>query len=103
VYNVRQSTSLIKKALDKKGFSVVEIISDCPVSYGKMNKMKSPVDMLKWIKDITVSKKIWEGLSSDEKKGKYTVGEFLSKDRPDYTELYEEIIKKAQERGGNKQ
>ena len=102
VYNVRQSTSLIKKALDKKGFSVVEIISDCPVSYGKMNKMKSPVDMLKWIKDIAVSKKVWEGLSSDEKKGKYAIGEFLSKDRPDYTERYKEVIKKAQEMGGNK-
>ncbi|GAH95070.1 unnamed protein product, partial [marine sediment metagenome] len=30
------------------------------------------------------------------------IGEFLSKDRPDYTELYEEIIKKAKEMGGNK-
>ena len=102
VYNPRQSTSLIKKALDKKGFSVVEIISDCPVSYGKMNNMKSPVDMLKWIKDISVSKKVWEGLSPDEKKEKYAIGEFLNKDRPDYTERYEEIIKKAQETGGNK-
>jgi len=64
--------------------------------------MKSPVDMLKWIKDITVSKKIWEGLSLDEKKEKYAIGEFLNKDKPDYTELYEEIIKKAQEMGGNK-
>jgi pyruvate/2-oxoacid:ferredoxin oxidoreductase beta subunit len=80
----------------------IEIISDCPVSYGKMNKMKSPVDMLKWIKDIAVSKKVWEGLSPDEKKGKYAIGEFLSKDRPGYTELYEEIIKKAQKMGGNK-
>jgi 2-oxoglutarate ferredoxin oxidoreductase subunit beta len=67
-----------------------------------MNKMKSPVDMLKWIKDIAVSKKVWEGLSLNEKKGKYAVGEFLNKDRPDYTELYEEIIKKAQGMGGNK-
>ncbi len=40
VYHVRQSISLMKKALDKKGFSVVEIISDCPISYGKMNKMR---------------------------------------------------------------
>jgi len=102
VYNPRQSSSLIKKALDKKGFSVVEIISDCPVSYGKMNKMKSPVDMLKWIKDISVSKKVWEGLSPDKKEGKYVIGEFLNRDRPDYTERYEEIIKKAQETGGNK-
>jgi len=102
VYNVRQSTSLIKKALDKKGFSVVEIISDCPVSYGKMNKMKSPVDMLKWIKDKTVSKKVWEALSEEEKEGKFVTGEFINIDRMDYTERYKEIIKKAQEMGGNK-
>ena len=102
VYNTRQSTSLIKKALDKKGFSVVEIISDCPVSFGKMNKMTSPVDMLKWIKDITVSQKVWEGHYPVVKEGKYAIGEFLNKDRPGYSELYEKIIKKAQESGGNK-
>ncbi|MBA7552733.1 hypothetical protein ES705_45306 [subsurface metagenome] len=103
VYNVRQSTSLIKKALDKKGFSVVEIISDCPVSYGKMNKMKSPVAMLKWIKDMAVSKKAWEALSEEEKEGKLVTGEFVNIDRIDYTERYKEITKKAQEMGGNKQ
>jgi len=64
--------------------------------------MTSPVDMLKWIKDITVSQKVWEGLSPDERKEKYAIGEFLNKDRPGYSELYEKIIKKAQESGGNK-
>jgi 2-oxoglutarate ferredoxin oxidoreductase subunit beta len=101
VYHVRQSISLMKKALDKKGFSVVEIISDCPISFGKMNKMKSPVDMLKWIKDITVSKKAWENLSVEERKEKFVIGEFLDIDRPDYNERYNEIIKKAQKMGGN--
>lgn len=101
VYHVRQSISLMKKALDKKGFSVVEIISDCPISFGKMNKIKSPVDMLKWIKDITVSKKAWENLSVEERKEKFVIGEFLDIDRPDYNERYNEIIKKAQKMGGN--
>lgn len=101
VYHVRQSISLMKKALDKKGFSVVEIISDCPISFGKMNKMKSPVDMLKWIKDIAVSKKAWENLSVEERKDKFVIGEFLDIDRPDYNERYNEIIKKAQKMGGN--
>ena len=101
VYHVRQSISLMKKALDKKGFSVVEIISDCPISFGKMNKIKSPVDMLKWIKDITVSKKAWENLPVEERKEKFVIGEFLDIDRPDYNERYNEIIKKAQKMGGN--
>jgi len=101
VYHVRQSISLMKKALDKKGFSVVEIISDCPISYGKMNKMRTAVEMLKWIKDIAVSKKAWENLSVEERKEKFVIGEFLDIDRPDYNERYNEIIKKAQKMGGN--
>jgi 2-oxoglutarate ferredoxin oxidoreductase subunit beta len=101
VYHVRQSISLMKKALDKKGFSVVEIISDCPISYGKMNKMRTAVEMLKWIKDIAVSKKAWESLSAEERKEKFVIGEFLDIDRPDYNERYNEIIKKAQKMGGN--
>lgn len=102
VYHVRQSISLMKKALDKKGFSVVEIISDCPISYGKMNKMRTAVEMLKWIKDIAVSKKAWENLSVEERKEKFVIGEFLDIDRPDYNERYNEIIKKAQKMEGNK-
>lgn len=99
IYHVRQSITLIKKALNKKGFSVVEIISDCPISFGKMNKMRTPVEMLKWIKDISVSKKVWENLSEEERKEKFVIGEFLDIDRPDYTERYNEIIEKAQKMG----
>jgi len=101
VYHVRQSISLMKKALDKKGFSVVEMISDCPISFGKMNKMRTAVEMLKWIKDIAVSKKAWENLSVEERKEKFVIGEFLDIDRPEYNEQYNEIIKKAQKMGGN--
>jgi len=101
VYHVRQSISLMKKALDKKGFSVVEMISDCPISFGKMNKMRTAVEMLKWIKDIAVSKKAWENLSVKERKEKFVIGEFLDIDRPEYNERYNEIIKKAQKMGGN--
>jgi len=101
IYHARQSITFMKKALSKKGFSVLEIISSCPISYGKMNKMRTPVEMLKWIKDISVSKKAWENLSVDEKKEKFVIGEFLDIDRPDYTERYNEIIEKAQKMGGN--
>ncbi len=101
IYHARQSITFMKKALSKKGFSVLEIISSCPISYGKMNKMRTPVEMLKWIKDISVSKKAWENLSVDGKKEKFVIGEFLDIDRPDYTERYNEIIEKAQKMGGN--
>lgn len=96
VYHTRQSISLIKKALSKKGFSVVEIISDCPVSYGRLNKIRTAIDMLNWLKDTAVSQKAWENLSPQERGEKLIIGEFLDVDKPDYGTLYTRMIEKAQ-------
>jgi 2-oxoglutarate/2-oxoacid ferredoxin oxidoreductase subunit beta len=101
IYNVNQGIQLIKKALSKKGFSVVEMISDCPISYGRMNQLRTPVKMMDWIKSISVSKKAWEKLSAGEKKDKIPMGEFLDINIPEYTESYQEICAIAQQGGGN--
>jgi len=102
IYHVRQSISLLKKALNKKGFSVVEMISDCPISYGRMNKIKTPNEMLKWIKEISVSEKAWQNLSEEERKGKFVIGEFLDIEKPNYLELYDKMVEKAQKIGGSR-
>ncbi|MEA2020967.1 MAG: 2-oxoacid:ferredoxin oxidoreductase subunit beta [Candidatus Caldatribacteriota bacterium] len=102
VFNARQSIPLIKKGLQKKGFSVVEMISTCPVSYGKMNKKKSPVELLKWVKSIAVSKTGWEKLSEEDREEKIVIGEFTDTNKIEYTEKYKMLMKKTQEAGGNK-
>ena len=91
IFDVNQCTRFIKKALLKKGFSVVEIISDCPISFGRINQLRTPVQMLEWIKSISVPQKTWEKLSEDEKEGKIPTGEFLDLNIPEYTERYKEI------------
>jgi 2-oxoglutarate/2-oxoacid ferredoxin oxidoreductase subunit beta len=101
IYNVNQGIRFIKKALNKKGFSVVEMISDCPISFGKMNKLRTPVKMMDWIKSISVSKKEWDKLSAEEKKDKIPMGEFLDICIPEYTEKYQEVCAIAQQGGGN--
>jgi len=101
IYNANQGIRFIKKALSKKGFSVVEMISDCPISYGRMNKLRTPVKMMEWIKSISVPKKSWEKLSVEEKKDKIPMGEFLDICIPEYTEKYKEICAIAQQGGGN--
>ncbi len=100
IFNVNQSIKFIKNALNKKGFSVVEMISDCPVSYGKMNKLRTPVKMLEWIKSISIPEKSWKKLSNEEKKEKMPTGEFLDIDIPEYTERYQKICSYAQKGGG---
>lgn len=50
VPNVRNAKKAIKKAfqaqIDKKGFSIVEVLSTCPTNWGL-----EPVEALKWLKD----------------------------------------------------
>lgn len=91
VFDANQITRFIKKALAKKGFSVVEIIADCPISYGRINQLRTPVQMLEWIKEITISKNIWAKLSDEEKEGKIPTGEFLDIEIPEYNEKYQNI------------
>ncbi len=100
IFNVNQGIRFIKNALNKKGFSVVEMISDCPVSYGKMNKLRTPIQMLEWIKSISIPESTWKKLSEEEKKDKIPTGEFLNIDIPEYTERYQEICFNAQQKGG---
>lgn len=57
----------ITKAILKKGFSFVEVISQCPTYFGKMNNLGDGAAMLNYFKDIT---------SAKEEKGKIKIGEF---------------------------
>lgn len=50
VYHVRNLEKMIRKAIQKKGFSVVEVVSNCHTQFGRKNDMEDPKDMLKWIK-----------------------------------------------------
>ncbi|MDD3656033.1 MAG: thiamine pyrophosphate-dependent enzyme [Atribacterota bacterium] len=97
IFDVNQTTRFIKKALLKKGFSVVEVISDCPISFGRINKLRTPVQMLEWIKSITVPKTTWEKLSEEEKEKKIPTGEFLDINIPEYTDKYQEICIRVQQ------
>ena len=50
VRNINKAKKAIKKAfqnqIDKKGFSLIEVLSTCPTNWGK-----SPVDALKWLEE----------------------------------------------------
>ena len=42
---------LIKEALNKRGFSLVEVFSPCPTHFGKNNEMRQTREMLDWLKE----------------------------------------------------
>ena len=53
--HTRELTDAIQEALLKKGFSVIEVLSPCPVNYGRRNKEKS-IDTLKLYQEKTIIK-----------------------------------------------
>jgi 2-oxoglutarate ferredoxin oxidoreductase subunit beta len=85
-YHVMQLKSAMKEALKKNGFSFVEIVSQCPVSYGKSVGMRSASEFLKMYKEKSISReKFSRGLQSAENlTDKIVVGEFVDTDRPEF-------------------
>lgn len=97
VYNVRICEKLIATALKKKGFSLVEILTPCPTAYGRRNKMASPVKLMEWLRDNTVSVKKWDNLGEKEREGKIKTGILVDIDKPEFTTEYAKLIERCRE------
>ena len=97
VANPREADKFIYEGMKHKGFSLVEIITNCHERFGKKNKMKTPYELIEWIKKHTVSKAKAETMTPEELEGMFVTGIFVNKEMPEYVESYDNIImKKAQ-------
>lgn len=91
-FHAKESTEFLKKAILHKGFSVIEILSQCPTHYGRKNKEGDAVSMLELHKTNTA--KIGSKALA-ENPGLIARGIFVDKDRPEYCKEYDKIIKYA--------
>ena len=82
VVNALQITRTVKKALNHRGFSFIEIISQCPVQFGKKSGMGNSTKMFDYYKETSVSIKKASAMSEDELAGKIIVGELVEKEKP---------------------
>jgi len=90
----RKLEKLIVQAIEHKGFSFVEVNSNCHINLGRKNKMNSAMANLDWIDSITVSKKKYDTLSEEEKMNYLPTG-ILKQDKgaDEYCDMYKEIQK----------
>ncbi len=95
VYHAIELDRFIEQAIRKNGFSVVEAVSYCPTTYGRMNKLGSTVDMMRQLKDNSVSLSSAEKLSPEERETKIVRGVLHDVEKPEYTQLYEQLILQA--------
>jgi 2-oxoglutarate ferredoxin oxidoreductase subunit beta len=95
VYHTVELVTLLTKAFSKNGFSLVEIISQCPVQFGRLNKQGAATEMLKAQRDLTIGMDAAARLTPEELGNKIVRGVLVDRDAPEYTDMYAEIIKKA--------
>jgi 2-oxoglutarate ferredoxin oxidoreductase subunit beta len=91
----RQLTNSIKKAIQKKGFSFIEVISQCPVQYGRKTGLASAVQMMEDYKKRSILLKEAEKLSPEELNGRMVVGELVDIEKPEMVEEVQKIKRKA--------
>jgi 2-oxoglutarate ferredoxin oxidoreductase subunit beta len=90
-YQPRQMTRSIKKGIQKKGFALIEAVSQCPVQYGKVSKLGNAVNILKYFKENSIKVNKAKDLSPEEVMGKIVVGEFVDTEKPELTEEWEHL------------
>lgn len=91
-YHVKQMKELFKEAILREGFSVIEVLTQCPTYFGRKNKAGSAVDMVKFFKDNTTPVGSKAKLESP---GLIERGIFVQKDLPEYTREYDKVIERA--------
>ncbi len=88
----------IKDGMNHNGFTMIEIIGQCPTHFGRYALGSSKAkDIMEWMKERTVTKEKAEKMDEEALNGKIIVGNFVKKDRPTLEETYVELEKKAQE------
>ena len=91
-YHVASMIKILERAIKHKGFSVVEVLSQCPTNFGRMNRFANAVEMLEYYKTNSTS------IGSKEKEKNPNLietGIFIDEERHEYSAEYNKIIEKA--------
>lgn len=88
VFHVNTLDRLVREAIMRPGFNLVEILTPCHTQYGRKNRFKSAVDMYKWLKTNALPVEKYEKLKPEAREGRIPIGTFVRNDAPGLEELY---------------
>jgi len=98
-FHAIEAQQIIKKAIEHKGFSLIDYISACPVIYGRMNKKGGAPEMMKEMRDTTIPVAAFDKLPQEKKEGKMVRGIIRQIIKPEYTEQYHKLMESLQNKG----
>lgn len=89
-----QATRAIRRALEKKGFTFVEMISQCPTSYGRRMQIGGGVEMIKWFRRLPVRKRDDPIHPTTPTRDGIDLGEFVDTDATEFVDNLSKMIRK---------
>ncbi len=99
VYHYPQMEKMIMQALEHKGFSLLEVISNCHTYYGRLNRKGDAGAMLNMFKDNSVNLAKAKNMSKEDLKGKFVLG-VLHEDneKTEFCDEYQNVVDIASRR-----
>jgi 2-oxoglutarate ferredoxin oxidoreductase subunit beta len=92
VYHVQQMEKLIEGAIQKRGFSLVEIVSNCHTYYGRLNREGDAVAMISWMKDHAMPIQAVAKVSPEKMVGKFVTGLIHETNATEFCEEYQKLV-----------
>lgn len=99
-YHVKDLIESMKTSFQTKGFSFIEIISPCPMNYGKFIGKRNPSDFLQFFKDHSIAVEKAHSLSSEQKEDKFIVGQLAKKKTKELSAALWELTRDQMEDDG---
>ncbi len=100
-YDFQEIPKFIKRAIEHRGFSVVDVLTQCPTFYGRFNRLGDAYEMLHHFHEITVPIAEAGDLCPEELRGKVLTGEFAREERPEFVQSYLELVRRARSEGAH--
>ena len=92
--HTRRITNSITEAMQKRGFTFVEILTPCPTSFGRRNKMGTALETLKFYHERSVILNDIDPKDAPVDFGsKIVVGKFVDTERPTFMDNYQFVCK----------
>ncbi len=92
-FHVREMIDIFMEAISHKGFSLVEVMSQCPTYYGRKNKIGGAVEIMETFRENTVKKGSKKAETPSELIQR---GIFVKENEPEYVESYLMLTKELQ-------
>ncbi len=92
-YHVRQMAKAMKEAIQKRGFSFLEIISPCPTLYERRNRLGDGLTRMNWYRENSEIQHGADTRTLDiDFEGKIICGKFVDKDKPTFLDTYNQQL-----------